>query len=137
MKLTSITVENFRCFEKLTLDLHPELTVLIAPNGAGKTTMLDAARIAVWPFVKAFDLGGQVGKSATIQTEDVRMVSHPKSIMEPVIPSKVIATGIWDDNKSEKKWMKSGMPGFIEAIGKNGLIMMRRAHPLEKVDRIF
>lgn len=107
MKLSSITVENFRCFEKLTLDLHPELTVLIAPNGAGKTTMLDAARIAVWPFVKAFDLGGQVGKSATIQTEDVRMVPHPKSIMEPVIPSKVIATGIWCDNGSEKKWVQT------------------------------
>jgi len=34
MKLKTITIENFRCFSQLTLDLHPELTVLIAPNGA-------------------------------------------------------------------------------------------------------
>jgi predicted ATP-binding protein involved in virulence len=67
MKLNSLTIENFRCFEQIHLTLHPQLTVLIAPNGAGKTTLLDAARIAVWPFVKAFDLASQTGKSATIQ----------------------------------------------------------------------
>ncbi len=73
MKLQTITVEKFRCFERLTLDLHPELTVLVALNGGGKTALLDAARIAVWPFVDAFDLGQQAGRRATVQIEDVRM----------------------------------------------------------------
>lgn len=87
MKLTHIIIENFRCFEYLSLDIHPELTVLVAPNGAGKTTLLDAARIAMWPFVKAFDLGSQAGKSATIQIEDVRRIKSPEGNMEAVIPS--------------------------------------------------
>ena len=61
MKLEQLTLQNYRCFESLTIQLHPELTVLIAPNGAGKTTVLDAARVAVWPFVKGFDLAVQIG----------------------------------------------------------------------------
>lgn len=98
MKLDSITIKNFRCFDELTITLHPEMTVLIAPNGSGKTTILDAARIAVWPFVKAFDLGSQAGKSATIQIEDVRLIKSTKS-MEPTVPAFVKAAGTWEDDK--------------------------------------
>jgi predicted ATP-binding protein involved in virulence len=90
MKLGSIEVVNFRKFEQLTCPLHPNLTVLIAENGGGKTTLLDAIRIAVWPFVKGFDLGGQTGKSATIQNDDVRLVLQDQGNMEPQTPSKVI-----------------------------------------------
>jgi predicted ATP-binding protein involved in virulence len=107
MRLDRIEVENFRCFEKLTLDIHPELTVLIAPNGAGKTTLLDAARIALWPFVKAFDLGSQTGKSATIQIEDVRLALHSNENMEPQIPAKVTATGKWLGDAEVKSWTQT------------------------------
>jgi len=107
MKLTRITIENFRCFEHLTLDIHPELTVLVAPNGAGKTTLLDAARIAMWPFVKAFDLGSQVGKSATIQIEDVRRIKPPDGGMEAIIPSRVISTGRRQKNLPEQTWTQT------------------------------
>lgn len=107
MKLTKITVENFRCFEKLTLELHPELTVLIAPNGFGKTAMLDAARIAVWPFVKAFDFANQAGKSATIQIDDVRTTRKESNEMVAVIPSRVISTGTWSDELPNETWIQT------------------------------
>lgn len=89
MKLDSIEIVNFRKFEKLTCPLHPNLTVLTAENGGGKTTLLDAIRIAIWPFVKGFDLGSQTGKSATIQNGDVRLVLQDQGNMEPVLPCKV------------------------------------------------
>jgi predicted ATP-binding protein involved in virulence len=95
MRLDSITLKNFRCFESLTVDLHPNLTVLIAKNGAGKTTILDALRIAVWPYVKGFDLGSQTGKSATIQIDDVRLQIMKHGNMEPQLPSIVQASGSW------------------------------------------
>lgn len=37
MKLNSLTLQNFRCFEHLEMDLHPQLTVLIAEKaGCGQ-----------------------------------------------------------------------------------------------------
>lgn len=107
MKLTEITIENYRCFEKLDISFHPEVTVLIAPNGAGKTTIIDAARIAMWPLVKAFDLGSQTGKSATIQIEDVRLSLRAQSNMEAVVPSIVDAKGIWPGESVEKTWIQT------------------------------
>lgn len=114
MKLQKIEIENFRCFEKLTLNLHPELTVLIAPNGSGKTALLDAARIALWPWVKAFDLGSQTGKSASIQIDDVRLELKVSGNMEAQLPSSITATGLWPNDdipqiwKQQRERIKSG-----------------------------
>lgn len=104
MKLTKLKIKNFRCFERLELRLHPELTVLIAPNGAGKTTLIDAARIAVWPLIKGFDLGSQTGKSATIQIEDVRLQQSNSGGMEPQIPAAIVAEGCWDEKGELVEW---------------------------------
>jgi predicted ATP-binding protein involved in virulence len=104
MKLKEITIENYRCFEKLNITFHPEVTILIAPNSAGKTTIIDAARIAMWPLVKAFDLGSQTGKSATIQIEDVRLTRRDQNNMEAVVPSMVSATGYWAENTELRTW---------------------------------
>lgn len=95
MKIEQVSLKNFRCFEQLDVTFHPKLTVLTAPNGAGKTTILDAVRIALWPFVKGFDLGSQTGKSATIQIEDVRLERREQE-MEPILPCQITAqaTGI-------------------------------------------
>jgi len=42
MRLTRLKLENFRGFESLELEFHPEVTVLVGVNGSGKTTILDA-----------------------------------------------------------------------------------------------
>jgi len=107
MKLTELTINNYRCFEELTISFHPEVTILIAPNGAGKTTIIDAARIALWPFVKAFDLGSQTGKSATIQIEDVRLTRRDQNNMEAVIPASVNAKGTWFEQSDLKNWVQT------------------------------
>jgi predicted ATP-binding protein involved in virulence len=88
------------------VDLHPELTVLIAPNGAGKTTLLDALRVALWPFVKGFDLGSQTGKAANIYPLDVRLVKHAEGNMEPQLPSKITMTGCWATDKPDMQWVQ-------------------------------
>lgn len=55
MKLNSLTMENFRRFNQLSVEFHPALTVIAARNGKGKTTVLEAAALALGPFVGAFD----------------------------------------------------------------------------------
>lgn len=57
LQLNSLALKNFRCFEQLSIDFHPQLTVLVAENGAGKTSVLDAIAVAFGPFVGAFDDG--------------------------------------------------------------------------------
>lgn len=110
MKIEQITLKNFRCFELLDVTFHPQMTVLIAPNGAGKTTILDAVRIALWPFVKGFDLGSQTGKSATIQIEDVRLERREQE-MEPILPSQITAQTSSIPNQDQKQrplhWQQS------------------------------
>lgn len=105
MRLNRVTLTNFRCFEHLEIDLHEQLTVLVAPNGGGKTSVLDAARIALWPFVKGFDLGSQPGKSATIQVPDVRRRWMPDGTMEPQVPASICSTGEW--NSGRRRWQQS------------------------------
>src|SRR3954470_19159570 len=42
MRATTLTVRDFRNYERTALDLNPGLTVLAGPNGAGKTNLLEA-----------------------------------------------------------------------------------------------
>ena len=104
MHLTKLTLRNFRCFESFEITLHPALTVLIAPNGSGKSTVLDAARVALAPFVKGFDLGSQTGKNATIQITDARLSVLENGNMEAQLPCSITATGNWPASSQEQTW---------------------------------
>src|SRR5215213_11886742 len=42
MRATSVTVRDFRNYDRASLDLSDGLTVLAGPNGAGKTNLLEA-----------------------------------------------------------------------------------------------
>ena len=107
MKLNKLIIKNYRCFDSLEIDLNPELTVFIAPNGTGKTTVLDAARVAVWPFIKGFDLGSQTGKSASIQPSDVRLQKQKDGNMEPKLPSSITAIGEIFPSRITHQWTQT------------------------------
>lgn len=70
MKLGKLKLKDFRRFEDIEIDFHPELTVIAARNGQGKTTILEAIATALGPFVGAFDMG----KSKHIERTDARYV---------------------------------------------------------------
>jgi len=61
MKLSALHLENFRCFANLRVELHPQLTVVVAENGEGKSTLLDAIRIALFPFPCSVTTTGNSG----------------------------------------------------------------------------
>ncbi len=42
MLLTSLTLQNFRSYEKKQLTFSPKTTLILGPNGAGKTNILEA-----------------------------------------------------------------------------------------------
>ncbi len=51
MRLQSIQIQNFRCFDDLTIEFEKDLNVIVAVNGGGKTTILDALSAA---FIAVF-----------------------------------------------------------------------------------
>ncbi|MBU1413932.1 AAA family ATPase [Myxococcota bacterium] len=86
--IESLRLKNFRCFEDLALNLHPELTVLVSANGQGKSSILDAIRIVLGPFFRPFAQERSVG----FVGEDIRQARFPNS-MEHQFPVEVSAQG--------------------------------------------
>ena len=76
MKFRSLTLKNFRRFSELSIDFHPELTIIVARNGQGKTSILDAGAIALGTFVGAFDHG----KAKHIVRSDARQLRRPDAL---------------------------------------------------------
>lgn len=104
MKLHSITLRNFRCFEKETFHFEPNLVVLFGGNGLGKTTVLDAIAIAIGSLSLSFDtLTG-----LEIDQQDVfsRYPQVGDSIKrEPVHPAEISVDGRAFDQ--EATWARS------------------------------
>ena len=108
MHIKSIELQNFRCFEDLKVDFHPQCNVLVGKNGAGKSSVLDAVSIALGSYLNAID--GAVGNS--IHQDDVhyRMYLNGSVVnREQQFPS-VITTEAYD-NGNEKNtdlcWARS------------------------------
>ena len=80
MKLKSIKLRNFRCFENLELDFHKQLTVISGGNASGKSTVLDAVAISIGTFPSSFDGMGNYG----IKKEDARLVTTKEKGTEVV-----------------------------------------------------
>ncbi len=108
MKLENLILNNYRCYRMLSIELHPQTTVLVANNGQGKTAILDAIRVALWPYVSQFDLAktAYADPANTITIDDVRIV---KSEHQPA----TTVVGALDD-------MTRQMPASIKAVGDYG-----------------
>ena len=47
MRLSSVRIQNFRGIKDLTLELEPDITVLIGENNSGKTSIMEAIRFGL------------------------------------------------------------------------------------------
>lgn len=93
LRIDRLTLSNFRCFEKFTVDLHPDLTVLVAENGQGKTAVLEAIRIALGLFV---DTIAGTRQARVFSLSDVRTVRDEGDKMREVFPTEFAAEGDFD-----------------------------------------
>ncbi len=93
MRIEHIDLTNYRCFDSLSVALHPQMTVLVAPNGQGKTSFLDAIKVALWPFVAGFDLGSTTNDVTSLQIDDVRREQVQSHEMDWRLPAEIKAVG--------------------------------------------
>src|SRR5438132_7105297 len=90
LRVDRLGLRNFRCFAECSIELHPNLTVLVAENGRGKTAVLDALGIALELFVDTITVTRQLhGFDRT----DVRLVPGENGIMSPALPTEFVADG--------------------------------------------
>jgi predicted ATP-binding protein involved in virulence len=75
MRLERLSLRDFRCFDELTIEFDPKLTVIIAENGAGKTAILDAIAIGFGRFLTK--LPGISGRS--FKPSDIRINNGDRS----------------------------------------------------------
>jgi len=93
MRIDSIDLKNYRCFDDLHVEFDPQMTVLVAPNGSGKTAILDAVKVALWPYVAGFALGSTTNDVTSIQIDDVRQARVRAHEMDWRLPAEIHASG--------------------------------------------
>lgn len=73
MRIGRIRMQNFKCFEDLTLELHPQFTLLVGDNGAGKTTVLDALAVAAGIWLAKPPDSALVNSGRSIRPREIRL----------------------------------------------------------------
>lgn len=130
MKLKEIHLKNFRCYEDLTVPLHKDLTVLVALNGRGKTAILDAISIALWEFVKKFDLAKPyTAYNIGINKDDIRIIKKDGQMIRQ-LNTEIIATDIKDF--SWKRYKNSEVAGSKTKEDKNSRLLQKRAKEIQQ-----
>lgn len=71
MRISNLTLKNYRCFEKFDLALPCNFTILVGNNGSGKSTVLDGLAVGL----ASFFLGMEGASSGSIHKSDVRIES--------------------------------------------------------------
>jgi predicted ATP-binding protein involved in virulence len=95
MRIDKITVSNYRCFEKISLDFDPQLTVIVADNGGGKTALLDAVAFGFGLFATSLSTtqGGLFGHTDVQRLKVRETVTNE---MESQYPLTIEIIGVLD-----------------------------------------
>lgn len=96
MRLKTISIKNFKCFENEAIELHPKLNILMGNNGTGKTSLLEAFRILIGSLYLAFDKYREKIEMPGIIKDDIRLKTVSNSL-EPQIPTSVSANAVVDE----------------------------------------
>lgn len=95
MYLEKISLQNFRCFEKLDVNFHRKLTVIIGANGSGKTSLLESIAIAVSTMFTPMDGPKGLGIDK-VQAHLKAYAIGSTSDVQAQYPVKISATAVID-----------------------------------------
>jgi len=83
LKISEITVKNFRGYSEFKVPMHPCLNVLVGENGAGKTSILEAVACGLGPFLTAMpDAKGKLIKKSDIHINSKGIADYSRIYIE-------------------------------------------------------
>lgn len=100
LRLDVVELKNVRAFAALQMELHRDLTILVADNGGGKSTLLDALASGLEPIIKAFweksvrPLGGELVRA---EVDESGRQSH-------ALPASLSLAGLIDGERC--RWFR-------------------------------
>lgn len=100
MKLTHLSLKDFRGFDKLDLHLEGKTTVIVGVNGAGKSSIIHAAVTALSVFIDELSYG--VSKKVALKETDIKN-DQPNYLLE----ASVMNEGIFGQTKIVKTRAKT------------------------------
>ncbi len=89
MKITKLSVRDYRGYQQLDLDLSPDVTVLVGVNGAGKTSLIDAMARLLSCIPQGVRTGSPEGPALT--ASDVRVsASTARALLSAAIGDETV-----------------------------------------------
>lgn len=100
MKITKLTLKNYKCFNKIEVIFHDRLTVIVGGNGSGKTSILEGAAVSLGTIFTGLD--GLPGKR--ISKKDAHLKAYrmgESEDVQPQYPVEIQAEGVVAETTSE------------------------------------
>lgn len=83
LKISEVTINNFRGYSHFRIPMHLSLNVLVGENGAGKTSILEAVACGLGPFLTAMpDAKGKLIKRSDIHVSSNGIASYARITIE-------------------------------------------------------
>ncbi|WP_261893628.1 N-6 DNA methylase [Vibrio cyclitrophicus] len=83
LKVSEVTVSNFRGYTDFKVPMHSSLNVLVGENGAGKTSILEAVACGLGPFLTAMpDAKGKLIKKSDIHVSSNGVARYARIAIE-------------------------------------------------------
>lgn len=83
LKISEVSISNFRGYSNFRVPLHSSLSVLVGENGAGKTSILEAVACGLGPFLTAMpDAKGKLIKKSDIHVNTKGVASYARITIE-------------------------------------------------------
>jgi len=73
MRIDTLTLKNFRRFDKLEMNFRPQFNLLVGRNGSGKTTILDGLSVAMGAWLLGISKYNKDCKARSIEREEARL----------------------------------------------------------------